>query len=130
MIVEAKLDQVSFANSNETAGHFAAEGPEQVIHTVGQPPYHFLHLQRDDDFRSVAAGYGWRHIGRLGEDGNLFADERGVLPRNRFAGFCTVQFSTGNETRGCDDSADQHDGELKRSFQIVLFHGRLAIITC
>ena len=35
MIAQMKLDEIALTDPDETAGNVAAEGPEQVIHSIG-----------------------------------------------------------------------------------------------
>jgi hypothetical protein len=49
MVLEMELDRVALAHADEAAGHRAAEGPERVLHALGDLTFDFLHFELDDD---------------------------------------------------------------------------------
>ncbi len=76
MIVEMHLDLVALADTDELAGHMAAEGPERVADAVGEPTFQLSHFQMDDNFRRMIAMDGGRNVGCVAQHGVLDADNR------------------------------------------------------
>ncbi|KGS79764.1 hypothetical protein X947_4295 [Burkholderia pseudomallei MSHR7334] len=103
-ILEMEFDRVALPHADEVAGHRAAEGPERVVHAVGDRQHFLDHFEIDDDLRRVAARDRRRHVRR--------ADERRVkrlaLRRAEIAGHLA---RGGARLRARRDHRAEQDGQ-------------------
>jgi hypothetical protein len=53
MVAEMEFNQIPFAHADEFSRHLAAEGPEEMLHAVGQPPHDLAHLHLHDHLRGM-----------------------------------------------------------------------------
>ena len=78
VIRERELDEVALADADEAAGHITAEGPEEILHAIGQLLHHLAHFELHDDLGGVGAVEGRRHLWGLGQHGDFLADDAGL----------------------------------------------------
>lgn len=67
--IEFPINKISLTHPDEFSGNTAAEGPENVVDSVGHSFDQFLHLEIHNHLGAVGAGDGWRHVRCVGQDG-------------------------------------------------------------